>query len=189
MDTKPPKSPPSPPKVKAQISEEEALLFRSAMKKIQPIKKSNKTLLKKIVVRPRPREIFSENESVPLLSDNLTEKIVAPEGYLFFVKPGISPKQIRKLRHGKIPIAATLDLHGFDSESARDALITFLEMAYQKNKRSIIIIHGKGHTQAPVLKNKINNWLRQLENVLAFCTATSRHGSTGALYVLLKKLR
>jgi DNA-nicking Smr family endonuclease len=38
-----------------------------------------------------------------------------------------------------------------------------------------------------VLKVKLNNWLPQWDQVLAFTTAPARDGGTGALYVLLAR--
>jgi DNA-nicking Smr family endonuclease len=39
-----------------------------------------------------------------------------------------------------------------------------------------------------VLKGKVDNWLRQRDEVLAFATARPVDGGTGAVYVLLKRL-
>jgi DNA-nicking Smr family endonuclease len=52
------------------------------------------------------------------------------------------------------------------------------------------IIHGKGKSsegKLPVLKGKVNSWLRQKGEVLAFCSARPNDGGTGAVYVLLKR--
>jgi len=34
---------------------------------------------------------------------------------------------------------------------------------------------------------QVNSWLRQMDAVLAFCSARPNDGGTGAVYVLLKK--
>jgi DNA-nicking Smr family endonuclease len=39
-----------------------------------------------------------------------------------------------------------------------------------------------------VLKQKVNDWLRQKNEVLAFCSARPNDGGSGAVYVLLKRL-
>jgi len=39
-----------------------------------------------------------------------------------------------------------------------------------------------------VIKNKVNSWLRQHQDVLAFHSAMPKDGGNGAVYVLLKKL-
>ena len=52
------------------------------------------------------------------------------------------------------------------------------------------IIHGKGNRsddRGPVLKVKVNNWLRQHDRVQAFHSARPVDGGTGAVYVLLKR--
>jgi DNA-nicking Smr family endonuclease len=54
------------------------------------------------------------------------------------------------------------------------------------------IIHGKGHgshQRKPVLKGKVDHWLRQRRDVLAFCSARQADGGTGAVYVLLRRPR
>jgi len=51
------------------------------------------------------------------------------------------------------------------------------------------IIHGKGirsSSAQPVLKQKVNYWLRLHDEVLAFCSATRGDGGTGAVYCLLR---
>ena len=51
------------------------------------------------------------------------------------------------------------------------------------------IVHGKGHRSdfGPVLKRMVDRLLRQLDDVLAFCSARQMDGGTGAVMVLLKR--
>jgi DNA-nicking Smr family endonuclease len=52
------------------------------------------------------------------------------------------------------------------------------------------IVHGKGYNSwqnQPVLKIQLNKWLRQCDEVLAFCSARQADGGTGAVYVLIKQ--
>jgi DNA-nicking Smr family endonuclease len=54
------------------------------------------------------------------------------------------------------------------------------------------IIHGKGLStpnRPPVLKARLNTWLQQCGDVLAFCSTPAHDGGTGAVYALLKKRR
>lgn len=56
--------------------------------------------------------------------------------------------------------------------------------------RVVRIIHGKKNSsegKMPVLKGKVNSWLRQKSEVLAFCSARPNDGGTRAVYVLLKR--
>ncbi len=168
-----------------QISDEEILIFRQAIKHVKPLK-HDKIFLRKKPKTPVKRHLQEEDIQDFQLSDHQTENTVSSKDKLFFTRPGLPSKLIQKLKRGKIPITATLDLHGYSSESARDALTRFIQLCYRDNKKCVIIIHGKGDVDKPILKNKVNNWLRQIDKVLGFCTAIPQHGGNGAVYVLLK---
>jgi len=52
------------------------------------------------------------------------------------------------------------------------------------------VIHGKGRKnveRSPRMKPAVNQWLQGSKKVLAFCSARSNDGGTGAVYVLLKR--
>jgi DNA-nicking Smr family endonuclease len=95
---------------------------------------------------------------------------------------------MRALKNGEIPWEGRLDLHGFKADTARTSLCHFIQTQAQNNKRCLLIIHGKGGHQGapPIVKNLINRWLPQLEEVLAFHSARPKDGGHGAVYVLLK---
>jgi DNA-nicking Smr family endonuclease len=112
------------------------------------------------------------------------------EEYLEYRGPGIQHKLFSKMRQGKIHLDAELDLHGMTTIKAEPSLSQFLEQCQQQHLRYVRIIHGKGwgsRDNKPVLKSKVNHWLRQSDLVLAFCSATVEDGGTGAVYVLLKR--
>ena len=70
-------------------------------------------------------------------------------------------------------------------------MIAFMQECRQFGYRHVIIIHGKGYRSQgrPVIKPMVNRWLRQDDEVLAFCSARPKDGGTGAVYVLLRKTR
>ncbi|MCB1980909.1 MAG: Smr/MutS family protein, partial [Rhodoferax sp.] len=50
------------------------------------------------------------------------------------------------------------------------------------------VVHGKGHGspgRQPVLKGKVQRWLAQCREVIAFAQASAPQGGAGALIVLL----
>lgn len=170
-----------------QLSEDDKNTFRDAVKTIKPLsQKNDKVTLRKKKLKPIKR--FAPEPTPPsfTISDYQTEQTVGADDQLFFSRSGLSPKQIQSLKKGRIAIAATLDLHGCNTETARDKLIEFIDAKYHANQRYLCIVHGKGHGAEPVLKNKLNNWLRQIDQVLAFASALPQHGGTGAMYILLK---
>ena len=112
---------------------------------------------------------------------------VQGEAFISYKHASISDKILRKLRKGQYNVEAILDLHGMSVERAKSAVSQFIQSCQQSDIRVLLIIHGKGHhSREPVLKNKLNAWLRNLDVVLAFCSAAISHGSRGAVYVLLK---
>lgn len=143
--------------------------------------------------KPIPDQTLRDQREVmkSLLSDDheSAEDIETGDETLF-IRPGLQHAVIRKLRRGQYAIEAELDLHGATSVQAREAVNAFLKKARDQEKRVVRIIHGKGNTsigKMPVLKGKVNSWLRQKGEVLAFCSARPNDGGTGAVYVLLKR--
>ena len=121
-------------------------------------------------------DLYSENE------------IEAPDE-LYFARPGIQHRVVQELRRGHLEIGLELDLHGLTARHARADLNLFIEECHRRGVRCARIIHGKGYgseERQPVLKQKLNLWLRQREDILAFTSATRRDGGTGAAYVLLR---
>ena len=117
------------------------------------------------------------------------QPILTPECGLSYHQSGIGHKILRNLRKGQYNVDAVLDLHGMTVELARHNLKEFLQQCLLTQSRVALIIHGKGkHNQVPILKNKLNQWLRTLDIVLAFCSATNQHGQRGAVYVYLKRI-
>ena len=111
---------------------------------------------------------------------------------LEFKRPGIQNGVFRKLKQGRYPSEARLDLHRHSVASARREVFEFVVEAVSLGLRSLIIVHGRGGTarrgqDAAVLKGYLNHWLRELNDVQAFCSARPEHGGTGALYVLVRK--
>lgn len=134
--------------------------------------------------KPQPEESTTHTEH---FSDIEKLPLVEGEDLLFFSRPGIQHKILRNLRRGKYNIEASLDLHGKTVNEARDLLSKFLLNCQQNNIRHVLVIHGKGRIDhKPILKNKLNHWLRQTNQVLAFSSALVKDGHSGALYVLLK---
>ncbi|HMR71704.1 MAG TPA: Smr/MutS family protein, partial [Rubrivivax sp.] len=55
-------------------------------------------------------------------------------------------------------------------------------------QRCVRVVHGKGHGspgRQPVLKGKVQRWLAQCREVIAFAQASAPQGGAGALIVLL----
>ena len=116
------------------------------------------------------------------------ETLLDTDDALSFRRPGIGPDVTRKLRRGGWSIQGQLDLHGLRREDAREALGHFIRDATKVGWRCVRVVHGKGlgsPGKTPVLKGKVQSWLIQKQEVLAFVQARPAHGGAGALVVLL----
>lgn len=137
---------------------------------------------------PRPLNLPVGDED-ELLQDRYSDHEIETGDELYFSKPGVQNRLMHDLRRGYLEIGAELDLHGLTVRYARVDLEDFLKKCQQMRIRCVRIIHGKGYGsegRQPVLKHKLNIWLRQRDDVLAFTSATRRDGGTGAAYVLLR---
>lgn len=174
------------------LSDEDKELFRAQMRGVNPLKHTNKITQPKATINtPLPRiKKKAEPPSIKdsYLSDYISESVLS-NSILSYCHPSIPSKRFRELRHGEIAWEARLDLHGLKTDNARAALSQFIQAQTAAGHRCVLIIHGKGgHEGAhPVIKNLVNRWLPQFDEVLAFHSALPRHGSFGAVYVLLKK--
>lgn len=169
------------------------MLFQQMMGDVRPINQDKITPYRE---KPPPRPIKRLEDEQTVIKDMLSDPIEPEEmetgEELLFSRPGIQSHVLRKLRRGQFSIEAELDLHRMTADQARQAVAGFLPDMCRDGKRCVRIIHGKGHgsyNKLPVLKLKLNHWLKQRNEVLAFCSARPVDGGTGAIYVLLRKLR
>ena len=123
------------------------------------------------------------------LSDEFdVETLLDTDDALSYRRPGIGTDVTRKLRKGGWSIQGQVDLHGLRREEAREALVDFIKDAARMGWRCVRVVHGKGlgfPGKTPVLKGKVQSWLIQKQEVLAFVQARPAHGGAGALVVLL----
>ena len=123
------------------------------------------------------------------LSDEFdVETLLDTDDALSYRRPGIGTDVTRKLRKGGWSIQGQVDLHGLRREDARQALVDFIKDAERMGWRCVRVVHGKGlgsPGKTPVLKGKVQSWLIQKQEVLAFVQARPAHGGAGALVVLL----
>ncbi len=125
------------------------------------------------------------------LSDEFdVETLLDTDDALSYRRTGIGTDVTRKLRKGGWSIQGQVDLHGLRREEAREALVDFIKDAARMGWRCVRVVHGKGlgsPGKTPVLKAKVQSWLIQKQEVLAFVQARPAHGGAGALVVLLQQ--
>lgn len=172
-------------------SKDDIQLFRSSVGEVKPVI-HDRIIPTRRAISPRP--VFREMDEAEALRDMLSEHFDPTDmetgDELLYVRPGLQHRTLRKLRRGMFTVDAELDLHGMTVPIARNAIAGFLHECQRRRIQCVRIIHGKGlgsRHRGPVLKQKVDYWLQQRDEVLAYCSARAYDGGTGAVYVLLKR--
>lgn len=144
--------------------------------------------------KPPPKARFARRDEREVLQESLAadlEHVEADSGDgLRHSHPSIGRKTFRRLARGGFSVQAALDLHGLTAAGAHAALSEFLDDCRLRGHTCVRIVHGKGRgsgARGPVLKRKVDLWLRRRQDVLAFVSARQVDGGTGAVYVLLRR--
>ena len=176
-------------------TENDEKAFLEAMKGVQPISEDKHTR------EGRRTKRFGTDKDMPEkgVMVQLENLVKYGEGFIISDTPeyiegtgyDIHPEFARRLHQGDFSIQAHIDLHGLGIIEAREVFENFLKGAVTSGKRAILIIHGRGLSSPgePVLKNKVSEWLTRghwRKWVIAYASAQSYDGGTGATYVLLR---
>ena len=144
--------------------------------------------------RPPPVPVQHQLDEQRVLQEAISDEFDAAtlldiDEALSFRRPGVGVDVTRKLRKGGWSIQGEIDLHGLRRDEAREALAAFLREAGKRGWRCVRVVHGKGlgsPGKTPVLKGKVQSWLMQKDEVLAFVQARADEGGAGAVIVLLR---
>tara|TARA_Y100000768_G_C23972953_1_gene681486 strand:+ start:275 stop:814 length:540 start_codon:yes stop_codon:yes gene_type:complete len=171
--------------------------FLKKMKGVKPFKKDSiKTKIKNI--KKKGSKINKKNDT------NINIKEVASGSKKHNTDFSLSFGDInRELKRGKVKIDRRLDLHGYSLAEAQNKFKNEIQKNYNKNKRCLLIITGKGahkkdkkeEEEHPKLfygkiKNSIISWINEEDlkkYVLTYQDAGIEHGGDGAIFVYLRK--
>lgn len=167
-------------------------LFVRAAGAVRPLREQQRVRL--APEQPAPIPFQQQLDEQRVLQEAISDEFDAGtlldvDDALSYRRPGIGPDVTRKLRKGHWSIQRELDLHGLRREDAREALAAFIREAHRHGVRCVRVVHGKGlgsPGKTPVLKGKVQSWLIQKDEVLAFVQARADEGGAGAVVVLLK---
>ena len=173
----------------------EIALFREAVKDASPLAQNDRAEVSQAKPQPHARHRHADEQAALEAS----QRAVNPspmswdigadiEDEQSFLRAGVSPDLLRKLRRGQWTIDAEIDLHHHTQDEAHVALMEFMRTARTTGWRCVRIIHGKGlssHQKIPVLRNRVRRWLQQKDEVLAYCEPRPNGGGSGAVLVLL----
>ena len=99
-----------------------------------------------------------------------------------YLRAGLQPDLLRKLRRGQWRIQDEADLHGLTADEATRVLADFIAEARGRGLRCVRVIHGKG---LGVLKARARRELALRDDVMAWIEPAPAQGGGGAVVVLL----
>jgi DNA-nicking Smr family endonuclease len=167
-------------------------LFARSVGAVQPLAATPRVILQ--TQQPPPQAIQKHRDERAVLRESLSDEfdvstLLDVDDQMSYRAKGIGTDVTRKLRRGEWSIQGQIDLHGLRSDEAREALSQFIREAVRQGWRCLRVVHGKGlgsPGREPILKSKVQRWLVQKAEVLAFVQAKPSEGGAGALLVLLR---
>tara|TARA_B100000575_G_scaffold156813_1_gene125184 strand:- start:3248 stop:3778 length:531 start_codon:yes stop_codon:yes gene_type:complete len=168
--------------------------FLKKMKGVKAFEK-DENFIKTKKIKPKEKiEVYKKNSTIKKAPDPIKNK---KDFKLTFGEIN------KELKRGKIKIDRRLDLHGYTLKEANDKFKEEIIKNYNKNKRCILVITGKGvlnksHKKeegTPKLyygkiKNSILTWINDIEIkklILTYQDAGIEHGGDGAIFIYLRK--
>lgn len=169
--------------------DDERRAFHEATAGTRPLKPDNRAELRGPRPTPRARRRRAEESSV-LRESMRAQWLEGLHGEVWYGAPGLPARSLRRLRDGQYSVEAELDLHGLTRDKARNELRAFLAECARREIGCVRIVHGIGNRSGPggpVLKNAVQSWLTQWDDVLGFASAGARRGGNGAVLALLRR--
>jgi DNA-nicking Smr family endonuclease len=179
------------PSKPAPVSAEDAALFRAAIGQVRELDAPPES---PIAARPEPQARSREADDAAALKQMQRDPfaMALPGDAIEYLKPGLPPRVLRRLKRGHYKVQDEIDLHHMTTALAESALREFLHDCRREAHLCIRIVHGKGlgsGPQGPVLKGLVEQMLRRRADVLAYASAPVTQGGTGAALVLLAPRR
>jgi DNA-nicking Smr family endonuclease len=192
----------SPPMAKAADSE----LWRAALRDVKPLRKRKPSPAPPRAAPPNSAPKPAPPKTAPARPPAAPRPGPADLQPITGLRaPGLDKASAERLKRGRYPIEARIDLHGMTQDDAHRALGDFLARSADGGLRCVLVITGKGlrrldderpggagsqGSEIGILRNAAPRWLNEGPNrarILAFAAAQPRHGGGGALYVLLRR--
>ena len=177
---------------------EEQALFDAAMADVIPLSRRKSTVSRRPSCNITPDRRAEDPDAEAL--HKLRQLVETGHGFVLahtaeYVEGAsgwMPPEIFRRLHGGHFSIQTHVDLHGMNLDAARTRFDRFMHHAIQTGYRAVLVVHGRGRRSPghPVLKRNLFAWLTRApwkRWVMAFTSARSCDGGTGATYVLLRR--
>lgn len=162
-----------------KLSEQELRLWQRVAQTVKPFRPAStpEAELQPPLVTPHSVGADTTNASIPTRIERGAYPLQDHSGH-------------RRVRRGRLPIDASLDLHGHSEISARHELLDFVNTQRRAGARRLLVITGKGRAGGGLLRRRFTDWINQADfrpHLSGYAPASPRHGGEGAFYLLLKR--
>lgn len=169
--------------------------FFEEMSDVKPLAQTDKVALTNKKTETLAQRLKREALSAEIEKDDnglTVERVepIDPYDFIEYKQDGVQQGVYKNLRLAKYQIDVTLNITHMKFDDARLNLYKTIKDCHERGIRTLLVQHGLGLNSKPFpafLKSYVNQWLRQIDMVIAFHTAQKQHGGLASVYVLLKK--
>jgi DNA-nicking Smr family endonuclease len=169
--------------------------FFAEMSDVKPLSQTDKVALTNKTTETLAQKLKREalTAEVEMDDNGLTiDRVepIAPHDFIEYKQDGVQHGVYKNLRLGKYQIDVTFNMTQMKFDEARIGLYKTIKDCHERGIRTLLVQHGMGLNSKPFpafLKSYVNQWLRQIDMVIAFHTALKQHGGLTSVYVLIKK--
>lgn len=173
------------------IDDDERDLFRSAVGSVSRIHHDrDRSKPERPPPKPKQRQLDELAVIDELASGRIHFEDVETGEEISYLAPGLNKRILSRLRRGHWRVQDEIDLHEMTVQAAHSVVRQFLIQVRREGLTCVKIIHGKGlrsGPEGPKLKRMTAGLLARHSAVVAFASAPTHDGGTGAVYVLLKR--
>ena len=139
---------------------------------------------------PSPKKPHRKKPDSISLQELLRIRVQDTSEYVEELVRGSQRLLFEELHAGRISVSRVLNIHRLRVEEAEEAFHLFMRECLARGDHCVLIVHGRGLSSKgePVLKNKVQEWLKRgpyRRYIIGFCSARQCDGGAGATYVLL----
>lgn len=178
-----------PTEDKTRITSSDAALWQHVAESVKPLRRTRPATLKQSPAPPaKPKQRSAA------VASSLPAPRAAPPPTRPPASKGFDRATETRFKRGDLDIEGRIDLHGMTQDAAYRALMRFIDRARAAEKRTLLIITGKGRLSegGGVLRRLVPQWLEagpHAAHILAVTSAHAKDGGTGAYYVRLRRPR
>lgn len=182
------------PKNRRTVTKEEETLFAAVVKNVRQRQQTTPIVKTKIPdLEPPPRAEPKSKPTQAAIPAPAPPIVNRPQS-TYWQNDGIDKRTAEKLRKGRLPIEARLDLHGMRQAAAHPRLFQFIRSSHTAGLRCVLVITGKGGEGGTrgVLNVNVPRWLSDptvKPLILSIRPAQPKDGGDGAYYILLRRQR